>query len=155
VGLLCLNASKSGGTSQVVNGQAVGEELMRKYPRHFEILCQPFHFDRRGGIKPGDSITATYPIVERKNGDWLIRYFRSWIEAGHQRVNQPLTKEQIEALDLLDQTASKPEMMASFDMKPGDMFWINNRWTLHNRTEFEDYEDPEKKRHLVRLWLHR
>jgi hypothetical protein len=24
---------------------------------------------------------------------------------------------------------------------------------LHSRAPFEDYEEPERKRHLVRLWL--
>ena len=30
---------------------------------------------------------------------------------------------------------------------------INNRWILHNRTAFEDHPEPERRRHLVRLWL--
>jgi hypothetical protein len=33
------------------------------------------------------------------------------------------------------------------------MFFINNRWILHNRTAFEDDPAPERRRHYVRLWL--
>ena len=44
---------------------------------------------------------------------------------------------------------------AEFALKPGDMYFINNRWILHNRTSFEDYPEMERRRHLVRLWLQR
>ena len=39
------------------------------------------------------------------------------------------------------------------DLKPGDMYFINNRWILHNRTAFVDHPELERRRHLVRLWL--
>jgi hypothetical protein len=35
------------------------------------------------------------------------------------------------------------------------LFFLNNRWILHNRTAFEDHPGPELRRHLVRLWLRR
>ena len=38
-------------------------------------------------------------------------------------------------------------------LRPGDMFFSNNRWILHNRTAFEDHLEPERRRHYVRLWL--
>jgi hypothetical protein len=25
--------------------------------------------------------------------------------------------------------------------------------TLHDRTAYDDYDDPERKRHMMRLWL--
>ena len=31
--------------------------------------------------------------------------------------------------------------------------FVNNRTMLHARTEFEDFDDPEYKRDLLRLWL--
>ncbi|HEX5065027.1 MAG TPA: hypothetical protein VFY49_02860, partial [Myxococcota bacterium] len=31
--------------------------------------------------------------------------------------------------------------------------WLKNSVILHARTEFEDFEEPERKRHLLRLWL--
>ena len=39
--------------------------------------------------------------------------------------------------------------------KAGDMYFLNNRWLLHNRTAFVDHPEPERRRHLVRLWLTR
>jgi len=57
------------------------------------------------------------------------------------------------ALDVLDELLSRRDLRVEFDLKPGDMYFINNRWVLHNRTAFEDHPEPERRRHLVRLWL--
>jgi alpha-ketoglutarate-dependent taurine dioxygenase len=58
-------------------------------------------------------------------------------------------------LDALDRVAAEPELRVEFMLRPGEMLFANNRWLLHNRTGFEDHEEPEKKRHYVRLWLQR
>ena len=84
-----------------------------------------------------------------------MRYLRYWIEAGHEKIGAPLTREQKTALDVLDETLNRRDLRVEFDLKPGDMYFINNRWTLHNRTAFEDHAEPERRRHLVRLWLQR
>jgi alpha-ketoglutarate-dependent taurine dioxygenase len=36
---------------------------------------------------------------------------------------------------------------------PGDIQWLANRTILHSRTAYDD--DPARRRHLLRLWLHR
>jgi alpha-ketoglutarate-dependent taurine dioxygenase len=72
---------------------------------------------------------------------------------GQEKAGQPLTTAQVRALDLLDRVLGDPGLRAEFSLKPGDMFFINNRWIFHNRTAFEDHPDPERRRHLVRLWL--
>ena len=40
-----------------------------------------------------------------------------------------------------------------FLVEPGQIYFLNNRWILHNRTAFEDDPEPGRRRHLVRLWL--
>lgn len=35
----------------------------------------------------------------------------------------------------------------------GDMQLVNNYVIVHSRTDFSDHEDPDEKRHLLRLWL--
>lgn len=37
--------------------------------------------------------------------------------------------------------------------EPGDIQFLNNHITMHARTEFEDGNTEESKRHLLRLWL--
>jgi alpha-ketoglutarate-dependent taurine dioxygenase len=153
VGLLCLQTAKAGGRSQVVSGFAVHKELMAERSEVLEELYQPFHIDRRGGVREGESPTIQYPVIQRERGELLFRYLRYWIEVGHEKVAQPLTAAQVTALNVLDEYLNRRDLRAEFDLKPGDMYFINNRWILHNRTAFEDHPEPERRRHLVRLWL--
>ena len=39
------------------------------------------------------------------------------------------------------------------ELQPGDIQLVHNHTILHDRTAFEDYPEPERKRHLLRLWL--
>lgn len=155
VGLLCLQPAKSGGLSQLVSGFAVLDELQSRDPQALDVLSRPFHVDRRGGVRPGDSLTVQYPVLARRDGELLLRYLRYWIEVGHEKANQPLTPAQRSALDTLDDVLREPELRVEFHLRPGDMFFINNRWLFHNRTAFEDDSEPDRRRHLVRLWLRR
>ena len=95
------------------------------------------------------------PVIARRGQDLLFRYFRYWIEVGHEKQGQPLTTAQVAALDLLDEIASRRELRVEFLLRPGLMFFANNRSTLHNRTAFEDYPEPDRRRHYVRFWLQR
>ena len=38
-------------------------------------------------------------------------------------------------------------------LQPGDMQLVYNHHLMHDRTGFRDWPDPEKRRHLLRLWL--
>jgi alpha-ketoglutarate-dependent taurine dioxygenase len=153
VGLLCLRMAKRGGLSQVVSGYRVYRELLARHPDVLEILTQPWHIDRRGGLRPGDAPTAQYPVLSFDGRDLTYRYLRYWIESGHEKAGQPLSAAQRKALAVLDAVLSEPALRVEFALTPGDLFFVNNRWILHNRTAFEDHTEPEQRRHLVRLWL--
>lgn len=153
VGLLCLQRAKTGGTSQVLSGYTLHNELLARHPDVLATLCQPFHIDRRGGVAPGDAPTIQFPIIAWNGSELVFRYLRYWIEVGHEKAGQPLTAEQVRALDVLDECMRSAELRVEFDLKPGQMFFVNNRWILHNRTAFEDHAESERRRHLVRLWL--
>ena len=61
--------------------------------------------------------------------------------------------QQVEALDLLDQLANDPQLNLLMELEPGDIQLVHNHTILHDRTAFEDYPEPHRKRHLLRLWL--
>jgi alpha-ketoglutarate-dependent taurine dioxygenase len=153
VGLLCLRAARSGGLSQVVSGYSAYNELLSRHPDVLEVLSQPWHIDRRGGLRPGDAPTVRYPVLSWDGHDLVYRYLRYWIESGHEKAGEPLSAARRTALDVLDAVLNEPGLRQEFDLVPGDMYFINNRWILHNRTAFEDHPEPEQRRHLVRLWL--
>ena len=45
------------------------------------------------------------------------------------------------------------ELHFAMDFRQGDMQLLNNAVVSHSRGEFEDWPEPENKRHLIRLWL--
>ena len=153
VGLLCLQAARSGGISQNVSGYAVLDVLERESPDVLQTLLQPFHVDRRGGVLAGESPTVERPVIAWENGDLVLRYLRHWIEVGHEKAGQSLTPQQQRALDTLDAVVARPELRVEFSLQPGQIYFTNNRWILHNRTAFSDHPEPQRRRHLVRLWL--
>lgn len=153
VGLMCLQTAASGGLSQVVSGYSVHNKLLARQDDVLEVLYQPLHIDRRGGTQPGEAPTVQYPVLSWDGRGLMYRYLRYWIESGHEKIGQPLRDAQQRALDALDEAANDPSLRVEFALGPGDMFFINNRWILHNRTAFEDHAEPEQRRHLVRLWL--
>jgi alpha-ketoglutarate-dependent taurine dioxygenase len=57
------------------------------------------------------------------------------------------------ALAAIQSVFDRPELRIELNFEPGQIQFVNNRATGHARTEFFDYEEPERKRHLVRLWL--
>jgi alpha-ketoglutarate-dependent taurine dioxygenase len=48
---------------------------------------------------------------------------------------------------------SRPDLAAEFRFEPGQIQLVNNRQIGHRRTAFRDWPEPDRKRHLVRLWL--
>lgn len=153
VGLLCLKTAKSGGLNHVVSGYAVHDVLRAEHPGVLATLAQPFHVDRRGGVGANESPTVLRPIIEWVGDELICRYLRYWIEVGHAKAGEPLTASQVQAMDVLDDVLRRADLRVEFALEPGQVFLINNRWILHNRTAFDDHADTERRRHYVRLWL--
>ena len=153
VGLLCLRTAKSGGRSQLISAYAIHNELFGTYPDVLETLYGLFYFDRRGQFKQGDAPTCQFPIFHWEDQRLIMRYLHYYIKVGHNQVGQPLTPKQEKALKVLQMMLQRPDFRIEFSLKPGQMLFTNNRWILHNRTEFEDYLDPNLRRYYIRLWL--
>ena len=66
-----------------------------------------------------------------------------------------LSPAQIEVLKLFDEITYEPGMAIAMDFRPGDIQWLSNYAALHSRTSFSDHPEAQRRRHLLRLWLHR
>ena len=49
--------------------------------------------------------------------------------------------------------ANDPDFKLEMDFRPGDIQFVNNLAVLHSRTEYEDWPELPRRRHLLRLWL--
>ena len=154
VGLLCLQAAKSGGLSSLVSSTTIFNEMRRRRPDLLEVLLEPIETDRRGEVPAGSKPYFTIPIFNYHDGLVSAIYQRQYIESARRFPDvAPLTTHQIEALDLLDELANDPKLNLMMELHPGDIQLVHNHTILHDRTAFEDYPEPERKRHLLRLWL--
>jgi hypothetical protein len=70
------------------------------------------------------------------------------------RADTPrLTEADHRALDLIQDLAETDEFRFDMVLERGDMQFVNNHVLIHSRTHFEDFDEPERRRHLLRLWL--
>lgn len=155
VGLMCVRTSRSGGASLVVSSTSIYNRLLTEHPELVELLYQPLWFDHRGELNAVTNkpywITS---IAGWINGKLSIMYLRNFIESAQRYEGAPpLTERHHQLLDCIDSYAQSPELCLPMDFRPGDIQWLNNHVTLHSRTAYIDWDTPEQKRWLLRLWL--
>jgi len=154
VGLLCLSPAKSGGLSSLVSSTTIFNEMRRRRPDLARILFESIETDRRGEVAEGEKAYFNIPVFNWHAGLLSAIYQRQYIESARRFPDvQPLTPAQVEALDLLDELADDPELHLMMELQRGDMQFVHNHTVLHDRTAFEDWPEPDRKRHLLRLWL--
>ena len=56
-------------------------------------------------------------------------------------------------MNMLEEIANDPAFYVEMDFQPGDVQLLNNAKILHSRESYEDHDEPERRRHLLRLWL--
>lgn len=154
VGLLCLRRAKSGGLSRIVSSTTLVNEMVRRRPDLAAVLEESFVVDRKGEVPAGKGPYYALPIAHHHDGTLTVIYARDFIEAAQRFAEVPrLTAAQIEAMDLLDELANDPNFYLDMAFEPGDVQFLHNHQILHARTAYEDYPEPERRRHLLRLWL--
>jgi hypothetical protein len=154
VGLLCLRPAKAGGTSRIASSVAVYNEILRRRPDLAATLHEPFPFDRNGEERPGEPPYFMLPLCRYAEGRLRTFYIGWYIRDSQRHAAAPrLTDAQREAIDLIDAIAADPRFRLDMDFRPGDIQWLKNAAILHSRTEFADHPEPERRRHLLRLWL--
>ena len=154
VGLLCLQTAKSGGLSSLVSSTTIFNEMRRRRPDLLKLLLEPIETDRRGEVPEGGKPYFNIPVFNYHEGLVSAIYQRQYIESARRFTGvAPLTPSYIEALNLFDELANDPKLNLLMELQPGDIQLVHNHTILHDRTAFEDYPEPERKRHLLRLWL--
>jgi alpha-ketoglutarate-dependent taurine dioxygenase len=153
LGLFCVQNAKKGGTNLFLSAYTIHNMILKENKNLLNSLYEKFHFDKRGEFKDGEPPTVFEPIFEYKEGRLRFRYLRNYIDAGQDIQNQPLSKSQKEALSLLDDSMCDENIILRYDLKPGDMVFSDNHWIVHGRTGFEDYDDENLKRQMLRTWV--
>lgn len=156
VALMCLRPAKEGGASCLVSGAEIYNEILRRRPDLAPLLLESFHWDWKRQDHEAPENTYTSPIVSLVDGVFSMYAGSLYILTAQDYPGVPqLTPEQIEVLKLFDEITYEPGMAIEMDFRPGDIQWLSNYAALHARTTFHDYPEPQRRRHLLRLWLSR
>lgn len=148
VGLLCVRKAWKGGVSSLVSVAAIYNQILARHPQYMALYYRPWYFAHL--CEPQPSLS---PIFSHHEGKLSCRYLRQYTELGHEIRGLPLSRVEIEALDLFDATMQDPSLRLDMLLEPGDLQFANNYAVLHSRTEFEDAPDPSRHRRMLRLWL--
>jgi hypothetical protein len=136
-----------------VSSVTVVNEVARRDPGLAATLFEDFYWHYHEPHMPAP-VYFTRPIC-RDQGGRLNTFFIPWYIRRAQELPDvpPLTPAQRAALEAVETTANDPRLFLDMEFRPGDVQLLKNSVILHKRTEYEDWEEPERKRHLLRLWL--
>jgi hypothetical protein len=151
--LCCLQTAKSGGRHRICSSVSTYNEMLKRRPDLAKELSFRFYHTLRGELPPGATRPwGRKPVVSVKDGYFSARGASSTIKRGQGLPGVPkLTPAQFEAIGMY-QTVSR-ELALDIDFEPGDISFVYNHVTLHARSAYQDWPEPERARHLFRLWL--
>ncbi len=154
IGLLCLRGARLGGASRVVSSVRVFERMKELRPDLAELLLEPWFFHLPGGKARGLPEAFPRPIVT-ESGAKTETFFIPWyLERAQQLESVPRwSPKHAEAFTLYQQIVHEPELSLAMDFEPGDVQWLRNAYLLHARDAYQDEAEPNRRRHLLRLWL--
>ncbi|MGE5537974.1 MAG: TauD/TfdA family dioxygenase [Gemmatimonas sp.] len=150
--LMCLRTSKSGGEHRLCSSVTVYNEMLERRPDLAHELTFRFYRTRRGEVAPGEDPWMRQPVFSVQDGYFSARGASSTIARAQKLPGVPkLTEAQVEAIAMYQALCG--ELAMAVDFEPGDITYVLNHVALHARSAYEDWPEPERRRHLMRLWL--
>jgi hypothetical protein len=117
------------------------------------VLCEDFYRSRSGEVSAGDLPYFKQPIFSFTDGYFSATGVGAVIDKAQALPGVPkFTAAQQEAVE--DYRRTVEECALDIDFRRGDIQFLNNFVMLHTRREYQDWPEPARKRHLLRLWLH-
>ncbi len=153
VGLMCVRQARGGGLSQYASGLAIHNEILATRPDLMPVLCRGFPYHRRGEQAPDVAAITPYdiPVFSERGGKVSVFFVGEIFNAAFRDLKRAFTPEEIDAIDTFRATARRLQFETR--LEAGEATFLNNYAVMHARSEFEDWEEPENKRLMLRLWL--
>jgi alpha-ketoglutarate-dependent taurine dioxygenase len=157
VGLLCVNRAPEGGVSRFVSLVTARDQMERRQPALLRRLHEPFPWDRQAEHAPDDDKVARQPVFDTVSAGagasgLRCRYNHALVESAQELTATRLDEPAREALSVMSEIINSPALWVEFMIERGQLQYLNNRLFAHSRTPFRDADEPERKRHLIRLW---
>lgn len=153
-GLFFLRTAREGGVTRIASSVTTHDRIAERRPDLLEELYRPLPCSWQGNQAEGEQGWYDIPVFGEAAGRVSCVYVRTNILLAPENAGAPpLTDRQTEAVQLVKEVASEPDMWVEHTFEPGAMLFVHNHSVLHLRTAFTDWDEPERKRHLLRVWL--
>ena len=152
VGLFCRHPAKSGGISRFCSLYSVHQRMLDQYPQALERLYQPVLFDRQKEHRDGAEPVCLAPCFSWRNKRLFARANVSLIRKGYAVAGEPMDAALADALEAIEEVCAAEDLWCEAALERGQIQYLNNHEVGHYRSAFEDFDEPERKRHLYRLW---
>lgn len=154
-GLLCIRPGRDGGETLLTSVASINNVMLEKAPEQLERLYHCYYRHRRGEQGPGEKAYTEQktPVLWSVEGRIGCHYTRPYVVNGQLAAGEPLDAFSLAALDTFDQIASSDDLQLRFTIQAGQVLFMSNYSVLHGRTAFEDHDEIERRRLLLRLWL--
>jgi len=153
LGLLVLRTAREGGISMSGSMMTVHNVLRERNPDLLRRLYEPFYWNRQGEHPEGDPVTHFHGMFQYDGKSVRARYNQSLIPRGYELVGKQLDERGQRAIRTVSDILSEPEHHITFVLEPGQLQFVNNFKMAHLRTEYADHDEPDAKRHLIRIFL--
>jgi hypothetical protein len=154
--LHCVQTARSGGETSLVSVASIVNKMASRNPAWVEQLFQPLPDWRIDG-QYGQSGSGPSPIARgvlaTHNDELSCVIYRPFIELAADALGAPLTIDQTAALDLFESCSFDPDLTLRFMLQPGQTLVLHNRSVLHARTDYHDWPEFDRRRHLLRTWI--
>jgi [2-(trimethylamino)ethyl]phosphonate dioxygenase len=134
--LMCLENSVEGGDSIVVDGFQAAMRLKERHPDSFAMLtqyCARFEYAGSSGVR----LAARRPAIELSpDGELIAVRFNNRSQAPLTDVPYEHMEAYYRALRQFAQIIEDPALEVGFNLKPGEVFIVDNTRVLHARKPF-------------------
>ncbi|MFT4066535.1 TauD/TfdA family dioxygenase [Paraburkholderia sp.] len=155
VALLCVRPALKGGVSHIVSSTRIYNELLEDQPEVLPALYSGFYHDLRGKGADGHEVTSRrIPVYTYYDGKLSCNHHPATVYTGAKKLGRELDPEEQAAMLAMREAAEREDLKYEMDMRTGDLQLLNNYTILHSRTDWVDAPEWERKRLMLRLWLH-
>jgi hypothetical protein len=153
--LHCVQKAKQGGESSLVKVSAIVDRMRTVDTELVDALFEPFPdwlVEGQYGIAEA-RVGEPRAILTKRNNVMSCVLYRPFVERAAEAMGVPLTEKQRAALDLFEKCSMADDLTIRFTLQPGETLVLHNRTVLHARTDYVDWPELDRRRHLLRMWI--
>jgi Taurine catabolism dioxygenase TauD, TfdA family len=154
--LLCVRQAKKGGLNTLASSMAIYNEIFARHKEHLEPLYNGFHYNIRGNGPPSNpDITGhRVPVYSYYQRKLSCRFNKKAIVTAEQLPGvAPLSQLEKDAVNNVAELSMRQDLSCDVLLEPGDLLLLSNYSVFHTRDAFEDWDEPARKRLLLRKWI--